>query len=242
VENYAKFRPSYPPEVVTLLGNECGLSPDSVVADVGSGTGISSRLFLDRAWHVIGVEPNDDMRAVAERDFKGNPRFTSVARKAEETGLPARSVDLVVTAQAFHWLDRPLFRAECLRILKPGGWVSIIWNNRKTKASPFLVEYEDLLSSCGTDYTRVNHTLISKDEIRKFYGGDVFRYVTFPNEQVFDWDGLLGRALSSSYVPLPEDAGYAPLIAGLKKAFDTYAVDGKVTFEYDTEVYLGQPE
>jgi len=109
-------------------------------------------------------------------------------------------------------------------------------------ASPFLVEYENLLSNCGTDYTRVNHAELPKDEIRKFYGGDVFRYLTFPNKQVFGWDGLLGRVLSSSYVPLPDDPGYPPLIAGLKRIFDKYAEDGHVTFEYDTEVYLGQPE
>lgn len=242
VENYVKYRPSYPAGVLDLLTEECGLGPGSVVADIGSGTGIFSRLLLERRFRVFGVEPGADMRAVAERDFAGFEKFISVPRKAEETGLEANSVDLVTAAQAFHWLDVSSFRAECLRILRPGGWVALVWNSRKATGNPFLREYEALLRNLETDYPRVNHTEVAREAIASFYGGDHYRYLIFPNAQILDWEGLLGRALSSSYVLLPDDPGYGRLMSELERIFNAYSVGGKVTFEYDTELYLGRLE
>ncbi|MBC8066538.1 MAG: class I SAM-dependent methyltransferase, partial [Chlorobia bacterium] len=227
VENYVKYRPSYPEEVLDLLTEECGLRPGSVVADVGSGTGIFSRLLLERGYRVFGVEPGDEMRAVSERDFMGVENFTSVPRKAEDTGLGAHSVDLVTVAQAFHWLDISGFRAECLRILHPGGWVAIVWNSRKSAGNAFLKEYEALLKSLESDYTQINHREVTREAISSFYGSDHYRYLTFPNEQILDWDGLLGRALSSSYVPLPEDPGYGRLMSELERIFQVHSEGGK---------------
>lgn len=240
VENYAKYRPSYPSEVLDLLQAECGLKAGSSVADVGSGTGISARLLLDRGFKVFGVEPNDAMREYAEQDLASNPHFESVAGQAESTGLEARSIDLVLAAQAFHWFDRERFRAECLRILKPGGWTTLIWNNRQTHTE-FLRKYDELLQTGGVDYGRVDHRNITREQIQEFYGSAEVRFVTFPNRQLFGWEGLLGRVLSSSYVPLPGDERYEPMVTGLMKLFEAYQVDGQVPFEYETEVHYGQP-
>ncbi len=239
VENYVKYRPSYPSAAIDFLERECRLTQDSVIADIGSGTGIFSKLLLDQGFQVIGVEPGDAMRAAAEASLNANPHFTSVARKAEDTGLEESSIDLITIAQAFHWMDIPSFRAESQRILKPGGWVAIIWNRRRTTGKPLLEEYEALLASLETDCARVNHANVTQEAISEFYGKP-YQYTTFPNEQVFDWDGLLGRVLSSSYVPLPNDPGYAAMAAELRRIFDAYSQNGTVAFEYETQVYLGQ--
>lgn len=240
VENYAKYRPSYPAEVIDLLIERCLLKPEATVADIGSGTGIFSRLLLDRGFRVYGVEPGEQMREVAERDFAGNPRFVSVPNRAEDTGLDPNSIDLVTVAQAFHWLDISAFRAECLRFLKPGGRAAIIWNNRKTAGTPFLEDYQALLKTLDSDYTSAWMNRVSQESIARFFEGPQFELYAFPNQQVFGWDGLLGRVLSSSYVPLPEDSGYGPMVDSLRQIFDRHSRDGTVTFEYDTEIYVGQ--
>lgn len=240
VENYVKYRPSYPSQVIDLLSERCSLKRESKIADIGSGTGIFTRLLLDREFHVFGVEPGDDMRAIAERDFADNPNFTSVPNKAEATGLDPSSIDLVTVAQAFHWMDIPAFRAECQRILKPNGHVAIIWNNRKTSGTPFLEDYESLLRKLESDYTSAWQNRVNQESIAQFFGGAHFDLRTFPNQQTFDWDGLLGRVLSSSYVPLPDSPGYAPMVKNLRVIFDRYSQEGTVAFEYNTEVYLGQ--
>lgn len=240
VENYVKYRPSYPPDLLDFLSAECHLSPDSVVADIGSGTGIFTRLLLEKNLRVFGVEPGDDMRAIAERDFASNPNFTSIPKKAEDTGLESSSIDVVTIAQAFHWMDIPSFSKECLRILKPGGAVAIIWNNRRTGGTPFLEEYEALLKTLDSDYTSAWLNRVNKDSIAQFFGGPQFEVHTFPNRQVFNRHGLLGRVLSSSYVPLPEDPAYPRMERELRRIFDTHKTDGQVVLEYDTELYLGQ--
>lgn len=240
VENYVKYRPSYPAAVLDLLVERCGLSDSSRIADIGSGTGIFSRLLLDRGFHVYGVEPGDDMRAIAERDFADNPNFTSIPRRAEDTGLDPNSIDLVTIAQAFHWMDIPAFRAECQRILKPGGYTAIIWNNRKTSGTPFLEEYESILRKLESDYTSAWQNRVNEESIADFFGGTHFELHTFPNQQTFDWVGLLGRVLSSSYVPLPDAPAYGPMVESLREIFNKHSQAGTVAFEYSTEVYLGQ--
>lgn len=240
VENYVKYRPSYPSEVIDLLIKQSSLSTESTIADIGSGTGIFTRLLLDRGFQVYGVEPGDDMRGIAERDFAHNPNFTSLPNKAESTGLNPNSIDLVTVAQAFHWMDIPTFRTECQRILKPNGHVAIIWNNRKTSGTPFLEEYESLLKTLESDYTSAWLNRVNRESIAQFFGGTHFELHTFPNEQLFDWDGLLGRVLSSSYVPLPDSPGYDLMVKRLREIFDQHSQTGKVAFEYNTEVYLGQ--
>lgn len=240
VENYIKYRPHYPQAVVELLDKECGLTGKSVIADIGSGTGILTELFLKNGNTVFGVDPNNEMREAGERLLRDHSRFKSVAGKAEATTLPDRSVDFITAGQAFHWFDREKARREFVRILRPGGWVVLLWNDRNISARPFFTAYEDLLRTYGTDYEAVGHKHVDSELIGSFFGADPFKLATFPNEQVFDYEGLEGRLLSSSYAPEAGHPQHAPMLDRLKAIFHEFQVNRKVTFEYDTAVYYGR--
>jgi len=240
VENYVKYRPGYPPAMLELLAAKCGLTEASVVADLGSGTGILTRLLLTCSARVFAVEPNQEMRAAAEALLGGFPNFTSVTGTAEASTLPDQSVDLITAGQAFHWFDRARARQEFLRILKPGGRVGLIWNDRNTTARPFFKAYEQLLLTCATDYAAVNHKNMDAEVIGSFFGPDGHGQASFPNDQTFDFEGLKGRLLSSSYAPEAGDHRHAPMLAALKSLFEEYQTHGTVTFDYDTTVYYGR--
>ena len=238
VGNYARYRPDYPPEVVAWLVERCALGQESVIADVGSGTGIFTRMLLCVGCAVYGVEPNAEMRGEAERSLAGFPNFHSVAATAEATGLAERSVDLVTAAQAAHWFDVARMKQELGRILKPGGRVALIWNVRRTGSTPFLREYEELLKRRGVDYAQVNAHQGDETRIRELFGARGYEQLRLDHAQHFDAEGLLGRALSSSYTPEPGHTGYEPMLAELRELFERHQTGGRVTFEYDTRVYL----
>ena len=240
VESYVKYRPSYPRAVLYLLAAECNLTSGSVVADVGSGTGILSSLFLDNGNRVFGVEPNPEMRTTAEDLLGDHPRFTSVAGTAEATTLESGSVDFVVAGQAFHWFDPGRSRTEFARILRPGGWVALMWNLRRKDATPFHAAYERLLLAHGTDYTEVGRHEGGARMVQDFFGSDTFQTRTFDNRQTFDLDGLKGRLSSASYVPGPDQPGHEAMMRDAECTFRAHETDGKVTFEYDTKVYYGR--
>lgn len=239
VEDYVRGRPRYPQGVLQVLKQEIDLQPSWVVADIGSGTGISSELFLANGNQVFGVEPNPAMRAAAEGRNRGNARFLSVPGTAEATGLDANSVDLVVVAQAFHWFDRSRSREHFATILRPPRWVVLLWNTRRTGASPFLKAYEDLLEEFGTDYRVVRHDRIGSDGFRAFFGGEYRRHV-LPNQQVLDWTALKSRLLSTSYTPGPGDPSRQSMIRSLRGLFERFQAEGMVLFEYDTEIFVGR--
>lgn len=240
VQDYIRYRPGYPPALLDCLRGEFGLRPEHTIADIGSGTGISAELFLQHGNPVIGIEPNDEMRAAAERLLAGYPKFRSVAGTAEATGLPAASVDWLIAGQAFHWFDVSKARAEALRILRPGGRAALFWNNR-LEHTPFLQEYEALLRTLGTDYCAVKHQNTESDgRLEQFFAADRCERRAFPNRQDFDRAGLLGRAFSSSYVPPPGDPRHAHVAARLGDLFDRHAVGGRVAFEYETSLYVGR--
>ncbi len=210
VENYIKYRPSYPQSIIKLLKSECNLTNDSIIADVGSGTGILSKLLLQNGNWVFGIEPNIEMRNAGDRLLNHFPQFTSVAGSGEATTLDDHSVHIVAAGQAFHWFDREKARTEFTRILKPNGWVALIWNDRRTSSSAFLRAYEWLLLDYGTDYKEVDHKRIEKEAIRVFFGSEQFKTMTFENSQVLDYEATKGRLLSSSYVPESGHPTYAP--------------------------------
>jgi SAM-dependent methyltransferase len=239
VEDYIRYRPSYPPAVLSWLAAECGLQAQSRIADIGSGTGILTRLFLDFGCSVFAVEPNADMRAGAERQLAAQPRFHSIDGRAEATTLPDACVDFVTAGQSFHWFDPAATRDEFRRILTPGGWVVLIWNERLVTPG-FLTQYEDLLQRLSTDYGRVDHRRIDSAEITRFFGGRPWRAATFPNRQDFDWDGIRGRLLSSSYAPLPGSPNYQPMMEELEAMFVKYQQGGRVKVLYETKMYVGQ--
>jgi SAM-dependent methyltransferase len=239
VEKYVQYRPRYPQAVIETLRAECGLTPDSVVADIGSGTGFLAELFLRHGNRVHGVEPNREMRQAGERLLAGYPNFTSMEGTAEATGLPDASVDFVTAGQAFHWFDRPRARAEFSRILRPGGWVALAWNNWDTGGSAFMAGYEALVRAHGTDYAEVNHRLVDRPALEEFFGGPV-KLRAFPHRQEFDLEGLRGRLLSSSYVPEADQPGYAAMLAALDDLFAAHQSGGQVAFEYIAELYYAR--
>ena len=242
VEDYVRYRPGYPRAVLELLREECGLAPESVVADVGSGTGILTQMFLENGNVVHGVEPNAEMRQAGESLLQRYARFRSVAGSAEATTLPDASVDFVFVGQAFHWFEPKAARAEFERVLKPRGWVAVIGNERKQDETAFLREYETFLRTFGTDYEEVSEKYPQDRSMRKFFGAGAGGKKSFANEQAFDFDGLRGRLLSSSYSPPKGHPQHEPMLEALEKLFAEHAEDGRVRFEYLTHVYYGQLE
>ncbi|WP_219836793.1 class I SAM-dependent methyltransferase [Paenibacillus sp. R14(2021)] len=240
VDTYVKFRPSYPVEAIDHLYAVVGLRPDSVVADVGAGTGIFSKLLLERGSSIIAVEPNNEMRSAAEATLAQESNFLAVCGSAEATTLTNQSVDFIVCAQAFHWFDRPAAQAEFKRILKPGGQAVLIWNSRLTQGTPFREGYDDLLRRFATDYEQMTHKNISSADLAAFFKPETMQEARFTMRQAFDYESLKGRLQSSSYSPMPGHPHYEPMIAALRELFDANAEDGKIQFDYETEVYWGE--
>jgi SAM-dependent methyltransferase len=239
VENYRKYRPTYPVEVIDLLRRECGLTPQSVVADIAYGTGIFTRLLLENGNPVIGVEPNAAMKQAGEEYLAEFKNFRSVAGTAEVTTLADQCVDLITAAQAAHWFDCEKARREFVRILKPGGWLVLLWNMRSLDATPFARDYEQVLMTYGTDYKEVRHDEKEARIAHEFFGNTV-NYKIFPWRQEFDYSGVEGRMLSSSYVPQEDHPRYAPMLRELSRVFDQHQMRGRVPFDYETQVYYGQ--
>ena len=237
VGDYMKYRPHYPVEILDLLAAKCGMTPESVIADIGSGTGILTEMFLENGNPVIGVEPNKEMREAGENYLAQFARFNSVDGTSEVTRLPAMSVDLIIAGQAFHWFDQVKARAEFQRILKDNGWVVLVWNDRRVDSTPFLRAYEALLEEFGTDYKEINHKNVQDRAVFTAFFGTPPDEAIFDNIQRFDFAGLVGRLNSSSYMPGIDDPGHADMIQRTKEIFDAQQTNGNVAFEYDTRVY-----
>ncbi|MET6997672.1 class I SAM-dependent methyltransferase [Chitinophaga defluvii] len=238
VADYVKYRPGYPEAVMPYLQEITGLPAGGMVADIGSGTGISSRLFLDNGYQVCGVEPNKEMREKAEELLKTYPGFTSVNGTAEASTLESASADLIVAGQAFHWFDRIKTKVEWSRIARPGAYAVVLFNERQI-VSPFEKAYEELLLQYATDYTQINHRNVADADLFAFYAPAPGQVKTFHNEQVFDFDGVKGRMLSSSYVPTASSPVYEEMLSRLQQIFEQHQVNGKVKFDYETKVYTG---
>jgi SAM-dependent methyltransferase len=239
VADYIRYRPGYPSALLDLLRAECTLRPDHVVADIGSGTGLLSELLLKNSNRVFGVEPNSEMRAGGEEYLNSYRNFTTVDGSAEATTLPAASVDFITAGQAFHWFDPQTARREFLRILKPRGWVVIVWNDRRMDEAQLTREYEDLLERFGLDYKRVKNAYPERAQIQSFIAGP-FVERDLPNYQSLDWDGFQGRLRSSSFAPTEDQPNFAPMMAELDRIFRAHQRDGRVRMEYFTRAFLGQ--
>jgi SAM-dependent methyltransferase len=239
VENYVRYRPGYPPGVLQALKAECGLAPSHTVADIASGTGIWTRMLLENGNPVFGVEPNAEMREAGERLLAGFQKFTSIAGTAEATTLADHSPDFITAAQAAHWFDRAPARREFVRILKPAGWLVLLWNERVTDSTRFLRDYEQLLLTYGTDYEEVRHERTTA-AVNEFFDPAPFKERVFEMRQEFDYAGLEGRLLSSSYAPGPEHPQHEPMLRELRRIFDSCAVEDRVAFEYKTRLYFGR--
>jgi ubiquinone/menaquinone biosynthesis C-methylase UbiE len=264
VADYVRYRPGYPAALIEVLRVECGLRPEHSVADVGSGTGILTRLFLENSNQVFGIEPNEEMRLAGEKFLSAYKNFSSVCGSAEATTLPNASVDFVTVAQAFHWFEPNATRREFLRILKPQGWVVVIWNDRRISETAFGRAYEDLLVRYGTDYTEVKEAYPEEKDMENYFGVSVeslgsyggkkrskdrplqmqevngVRRFELSNFQEVDFDGLAGRVRSSSYAPRAGDKKFAPMMAALRELFDANQKSGRVRVEYTTQIYFGR--
>jgi SAM-dependent methyltransferase len=241
VDDYVRHRPGYPSQILDTLKNDCGLTGDSVIADIGSGTGFLSRIFLENGNGVFGVEPNREMRAAGERLLQGFNHFTSVEGTAEETGLAEHSVDFVTAGQAAHWFDREKANREFQRILKPGGWVVLVWNDRDFDSTPLARAYEQLLRTYGVDYDQVHRVgFDTVQQINAFFAPAAVRVAELPNRQEFDYAGLVGRVLSASYMPQKGHPSHQPMLQELRRIFDAYQHGGRVVMEYATRMYYAQ--
>ncbi|MEO1515318.1 MAG: class I SAM-dependent methyltransferase [Bacteroidota bacterium] len=239
VQHYIKYRPGYPEAILELMQREMAMEEFSVVADIGSGTGLLSRLFLDNDNLVYGVEPNREMRQAAEELLDEYDNFSSVSGSAEQTTLGDESVDFIVAGQAYHWFDPAGFRKECLRLLSKEGWVIIIWNDRNDAHSEFMQAYEAFLQTYSSDYKAVDHRRVDKKKLKKLFDKQDIREAVFDNFQQFDAEGLLGRYLSCSYA-LPEDhARFEEAKKRLQQIFDQFAENNQVTMAYHTKLFYG---
>ncbi|KAA2241501.1 class I SAM-dependent methyltransferase [Chitinophaga agrisoli] len=239
VEDYVKYRPHYPADIITYLQEGYGLSAGKQLADIGAGTGISTSLFLEAGYPVFAVEPNEEMLGKAKELLGQYTGFTPVQGTAENTTLPSGSVDGIIAGQAFHWFNVPACKVEFKRILQSDGLVALIWNERRV-GSPFEQEYDALINKHGKDYVQVGHRNIDAEHIGAFFAPAAMELKVFANEQVFDYDGLKGRLLSSSYMPLQGDPGFEVMIADLEALFGKYEQEGRIVISYDTKVYVGR--
>jgi SAM-dependent methyltransferase len=234
-----KARPTYPAQIINILREQITFDATRIVADIGAGTGISSKLFLDVGNTVYAVEPNAAMRTVAVAQLGKSPDYHAIDGTAEATTLPAASIDLTVAAQAFHWFDRRAFAAECRRISRPGGHLLLMWNERLATGSAFAEGYEQLLLTKANGYTRVDHRQLTFDQISEAFAAAP-KLIELENAQVMDFELLKARVASSSYVPPVGDPRHEPLMIELRKLFDRMASDGVVKIEYRTQLYLGR--
>ncbi|OPZ07305.1 MAG: Methyltransferase domain protein [candidate division BRC1 bacterium ADurb.BinA292] len=239
VEHYLATRPKYPDALYDVLARETGLDADWTIADIGSGTGFLSEVFLRAGNRVFCIEPNEPVRAGGERYLRGKGEFHNVAGSAEATTLGDRSVDLVAAGQAFHWFDAGAARAEWRRILREPGWVALVWNTRRNDGSPFMREYEALLAGLG-DYANVRHRHFGDERMEALFGARGWVRHAMPNRQQLDRAGLRGRLLSSSYSPAPGSEAAAAALAKVDALFERHAADGMVELLYETELYVGR--
>jgi SAM-dependent methyltransferase len=240
VADYVRFRPRYPAALLETLRSETGLTSAHVIADIGSGTGFSTEMFLANGNTVYGVEPNTAMRAAGEAYLEGRPRFTSIAGSAEATTLADASVDYIIAGQAFHWFDLARARAEFARILRTPGWLALFWNSHSKALSPFMAAYEALMLASSRDYTNVRHDRLTDADFGLLFAGGHHTYVTFPYSQSLDQEALLGRTFSSSYAPLPDEPRSVELRRALNDLFARFEQDGHVQYDYLTELYFGR--
>lgn len=236
---YVRSRPGYPTGILDRLRSECGLTPAWLIADIGSGTGLLTQIFLDHGNRVMAVEPNGEMRSAAEVLLGQRSNFVSLDGMAEATTLADDSVDLIVAGQAFHWFDHERARPEFERILKAGGWVALVWNDRDLGSTGFMRAYEDLLEEYGTDYPKVHHDWDDEEPLRQFFEPHQLRSAVFPNRQEFDFPGVRDRLLSASYSPQSGEPRFQEMLARLRRIFDEHEDNGRVHFLYKTRMYYG---
>jgi ubiquinone/menaquinone biosynthesis C-methylase UbiE len=233
-KDYARFRPTYPTAAIAAILDGLGNPTDLIVADVGAGTGISSRLLAEHGLQVWAIEPNESMQQVADP----HPRVTFLTGTAEQTGLLDQSVDLVTCFQAFHWFDPAQALPELRRILKPSGRLAVIWNDRD-RSAPFTQSYSQIIQQVSGDHPAEHRMVAEKPLLDSAEFGNI-QHLTFSHQQALDWDGLMGRANSSSYIP-KDPQSQQQLITALEALYTQWVdAQGLVYLTYCTQVFLGE--
>ena len=239
-EVYSKYRPSYPNEFIDYLLSENRLNEDSVLVDIGAGTGILTKQLLEKGLSVKAVEPNGDMRIIAEQSLNQNNRFTSINATAEHTSLNDNSVDLVIAAQAFHWFNKEKFKKECIRILKQDAKVSLVWNSRDS-SNQLIIDNEQICKKwCPSFYGFSGGIGEDQDVFKHFYRNGTYEFITFQHDLVFDYEGFLGRNLSASYAPQKTDKAYTSFVSAIRELFEKYSHGGEIVIPNLTRSYLGR--
>ncbi|HAM81708.1 class I SAM-dependent methyltransferase [Ornithinibacillus bavariensis] len=237
---YAKYRPNYPIKYIDYLIAETGINEECIIADIGSGTGILSRQLLERGFTVIGVEPNDDMRTLAEQALNSDDRFISVKATAENTTIKDNSVDLITVAQAFHWFNMEQFRLECQRILKQDAKVALVWNSRDG-TSDINKECANVCQKYCPNFNGFSGGMEETSiAFQQFFKDGKYYFKHFRNDLQFNLIGFLGRYLSASFSPKKTDKEYKPFIAALTEVFEKYSDNGQIVIPTSTKSYLGE--
>ena len=239
VEAYVKYRPSYPQALIDYLKSEAGLTSRDTIADIGSGTGLLTKLFLDNANKVYSVEPNKSMREAAEKFLKNYQNFISIDGTAETTNLESGSVDFVIAGQAFHWFEPVATKQEFKRIARKSGKAVLIWNDRDTEHDPFQIEYEAVLMKLS-EYAEVTHKNIDEAKISSFVSPLRFKTAAFAHFQILDFESLVGRLLSSSYCPDEKSEQFFETKNELQRIFDKHQTNGLIHFNYKTILYMAE--
>jgi SAM-dependent methyltransferase len=240
VESYRLHRPRYPLAVVDFLKCECNLQLDSAIVDVAAGTGLLAEIFLMRGYSVTAIEPNRSMRETCAALMARYPALQCIGGAAENTGLSSYSAYLITVGQALHWFDLSRTREEFMRVLQPGGWCAVIYNDRQMDGDAFHEGYEQILRKFGIDYEAVRDRYLPVDRLREFFGVGKMRQHPLPNWQELDLDGLVGRILSSSYMPQPDHPRFAPMCKAIEDLFVMYARGERVRLRYNCVISYGR--
>ena len=236
--DYTAGRPGYAIELIDCFFSDHGLTEDSIIADIGSGTGKFAKFLIDRGNEVYCVEPNDDMRSTAEKELSSYPNFHSVNGGAEDTTLPDSRVDFITTAQAFHWFDVEKFRTECGRILKDNGKVALIWNVRDM-SDPINQELHDMFSRYCPDFVGFSGGIVKDDQRIKDFFLDKYEYVAFDNPLYLQKEKFIARCLSGSYSIKEGDKDYEAYMAKIERIFEKYSDNGIVSLANSSVAYIG---
>jgi SAM-dependent methyltransferase len=240
VEAYRRYRSRFPPEIIPLLQQRCGLTTNSVIADIGAGTGMFAELFLENGNTVFAVEPNAEMRAACDELALSHPALTCVDGAAEATRLPDGAIDFVTVGRAFHWFDREKCRPEFLRILRPGGWVVIATLGARKGPDPLSRDLELLLREHGLDYAAVRHWYNVDDAVRQFFKGSKAQEADFQNIEKLSYEDFEGHTLSLSVTPQPGHPRFPAFQEALRKYFERYQSEGRIPLPARCKVVFGQ--
>ena len=237
VENYAKYRPGYPEQILFTLEKHFGINNEKIIADIGSGTGQLSKLFVNKYYQTYGIEPNAAMRMVSINEFATYLNFKAIKGTAEQTFLYSESIDLIVAGQSFHWFDNEMSKIEFNRILKHKGIIALIWNERKNETE-FMQRYERLLQKHCSNYKINNHKEYDYRKIKELFSEKKVDLFIFENQQKMDFTAFIGRLKSCSYCPSENDKHYAFLMRGMNKLYENYKCEENITIEYNTLMFV----